>query len=1201
MASDGTLKFDTLIDSSGFQKGIDTIGSIASKGLKATGAILTGAATAIGTIGAAAIKVGSDFESAMSKVEAISGATGDDLTALTEKAKQMGATTKFSATESANAMEYMAMAGWKTEDMLNGIEGIMNLAAASGEDLATTSDIVTDALTAFGLSAKDSTHFADVLAAASSNANTNVGMMGETFKYVAPVAGALGFSAEDTAVAIGLMANSGIKASQAGTSLRAIMSRMAKPTDEVQAAMDALGVSITNSDGSMKSLSAIMGDLRTGFAGLSEAEKAQMAASLGGQEAMSGLLAIVNASDADFDKLSESIYSCDGAAADMAETMNDNLQGQLTILKSGLEGLGISLYENMQEPLKEVAKDAQGMVQELQTAFDEGGLEGMVSAVGNVLAEIVQKVAEFAPTLIESATGLVTSFCTGLTSANGITEAGAGLITSLVTALFECSGQIWSTAITLVGQLASGIAAGAPQMVQSASDCITTIINTFIAYLPTVIDAGVQIIQAIITGIANMLPTLMTQAVTLITTIATKIVENIPTLIDCAIQIVQALIDGLIQSMPLLLEGAVQLFQAIVDAIPVIIEKLLAALPGIITSIVDFLVTSLPQIVDAAVQMLNGIIEAIPTIIQAIVDNLPQIITALVDGLVNALPQILQAAITLLMAIIEAIPDIVVAIAENLPQIITAIATGLGDAIPKIFTAAKDLLWQIVTAIPDIVVGIGEAVPDIIAGIVNGLKNGISSVFDAAKELCKGLLNGIKEFFGIHSPSTVMEDQGDYLVQGMINGLSSLPDKAREALSNTTQAILEWGQNILQSATDTATQAVTAVITAFSEMPGKLWTWLTDVITKAIQWGINLKTTFDTWVQNTITSVVTFFSQLPGKIWTWLVETVNKAIQWGINLKNTADTYVQNTINSVVNFFSQLPGKIWTWLVSVITKVTQWGANLLSTATTAATNAINSVVNWFSQLPGKVWTWLVNVVTKVTQWAANLLSAASSAAQNAINKVVEWFQQLPGKVWTWLTNTITKVTQFATNLAAKASSAAQGFVTNIVNGLKGLPDKMAEIGSNIVSGIWNGISAGWTWLTDKVKNLASSLFEAAKDALDINSPSRKFADEVGRWIPPGIGVGIDETMPDLQDQVGDEMDALAQKMQAAVDVETGDVTVRTKAKAQHEAETEYPKGGDTYIDQHMEQENNYHVPVATPSEVSKANREAARKLLGGVK
>ena len=753
MAYDGTLKFDTSIDSSGFQNGINKIGSVAGSALKATTSIIAGAGTAIVGIGTAATKVGMDFEAAMSNVAAISGATGQDLTDLTNKAKEMGSKTKFSATESAEAFSYMAMAGWKTGDMLNGIEGIMNLAAASGEDLATTSDIVTDALTAFGLKAEDSSHFADVLAAASSNANTNVGLMGETFKYVAPVAGALGFSAEDTATAIGLMANAGIKGSQAGTSLRSIMSRMAKPTKEVQGAMDKLGVSLTKSDGSMKSLNDIMGDLRNGFDGLSESEKAEMAAALGGQEAMSGLLAIVNASDEDYEKLQEAINGATdemtgySAAAEMAETMNDNLQGQITILKSGLEGLGISLYEGMEAPMKDIVKEAQGMVEQLQLAFNEDGLSGMVNAMGSILAQIVQKVAEAAPKLIDAAIDLVGSFCDGLKSQTGIPEAGASLITSLVTALFNCAEDIWTTAIVLVGKLAGGIASGAPQMVQAASDCILSIVECIVEWAPDMIDAGVQIVEALITGIANMIPTLMGQAVTLITTIASKLVENLPSIIDCAIQIVEALITGLTSSVPELLEGAVQLFQAIVDAIPVIIEKLLQALPSIITSIIEFLVASLPQITTAAVEMLNGLVEAIPTIVQSITENLPQIITAIVTGLVSALPQILEAAITLLMAIIQAIPQIVVSLAENLPQIIAAIANGLIAAIPQVFQAAVELLGQIIKAFPQIVAGVASAVPDIIAGIVEGLINGIAAVVNAVIELGKGIL----EAFGGNS------------------------------------------------------------------------------------------------------------------------------------------------------------------------------------------------------------------------------------------------------------------------------------------------------------------------------------------------------------------------------------------------------------------------------------------------------------------
>ena len=255
---------------------------------------------AVTGLGTAAVKTAADFDSEMSKVSAISGATGDDFDQLRAKAREMGAKTKFSASEVASAMEYMAMAGWKTSDMLNGIEGIMNLAAASGEDLATTSDIVTDALTAltaFGLSAADSGHFADILAAASSNANTNVSMMGETFKYCAPIAGALGFSAEDTAEAIGLMANSGIKASQAGTSLRSIMNNLAGEVTFVGENIGEVTIATSNADGSMRSLNDILADCRVAFSGLTESEKAFNAEALVGKNAMSGFLALMNSSE----------------------------------------------------------------------------------------------------------------------------------------------------------------------------------------------------------------------------------------------------------------------------------------------------------------------------------------------------------------------------------------------------------------------------------------------------------------------------------------------------------------------------------------------------------------------------------------------------------------------------------------------------------------------------------------------------------------------------------------------------------------------------------------------------------------------------------------------------------------------------------------------------------------------------------------
>ena len=367
-------------------------------GAKALGNLAKWAGTALAgsmaALGGYSIKVGSDFEAAMSKVQAISGASGDALNALTAKAKEMGATTQFSASEAAEAMSYMAMAGWKDSDMLSGIKGIMDLAAASGESLATTSDIVTDALTAFGLQAKDSTKFANVLAAASSNANTNVSLMGDTFKYVAPLAGSLKYSVEDVALAVGLMANAGIKGEQAGTALRSTFTRLVDPPKEAAVAMEALGINVKNADGSVKPLMQTMQELRKAFNGLSDSQKAEYASSLAGKEAMSGFLALVNASDADFNKLSKAVNNADGSAANMAKTMQNNLQGQFKQFQSVTEGIGISIYDKFKKPLTDAFSGVNGALGDLNKSITGGELSSSFDKLGEALGTVVKGLAD---------------------------------------------------------------------------------------------------------------------------------------------------------------------------------------------------------------------------------------------------------------------------------------------------------------------------------------------------------------------------------------------------------------------------------------------------------------------------------------------------------------------------------------------------------------------------------------------------------------------------------------------------------------------------------------------------------------------------------------------------------------------------------------------------------------------------------------
>lgn len=374
-------------------------------------------------------QVGSSFEASMSQVAAVSGASAGELEQLTAEAKRLGSTTKFTASETAQAFNYMAMAGWKTQEMLDGIDGVLGLAAASGTDLATTSDIVTDALTAFNLKAKDCAHFVDILAAASSNANTNVSMMGETFKYCAPVAGALGFSAEDVAVGVGLMANSGIKATQAGTAMRTVMTALAKDVKITGEAIGEVTVRTSNADGSMREFSDILTDLRGVFSQLTKSEKSIAAESIAGKNAMSGFLALMNAGEADVQKLTSAIANCDGAASSMAETMQDNVQGAITKFNSALEGVGIAVYDKFKDGLTDAVNIFTEAMSELTGDIENGGLddslESLADSFRSAAIEIAGVVKDELPGFVKGLTNVINFV---ITFRKEITSAVAGFV-----------------------------------------------------------------------------------------------------------------------------------------------------------------------------------------------------------------------------------------------------------------------------------------------------------------------------------------------------------------------------------------------------------------------------------------------------------------------------------------------------------------------------------------------------------------------------------------------------------------------------------------------------------------------------------------------------------------------------------------------------------------------------------------------------
>lgn len=672
-----------------FEKAGDSITN-AGKQISVASAAVTG-------LGVAAVKTAADFDSAMANVAAISGATGDDLQALRDKAREMGEKTKFSASEAADAMSYMAMAGWKTGDMLSGIEGIMNLAAASGEDLATTSDIVTDALTAFGLTAEDSAHFADILAAASSNANTNVSMMGETFKYCAPVAGALGYSAEDVAEAIGLMGNAGIKSTQAGTALRTMMTKL---QGELKLSGEALGevtIQTANADGSMRELSDILADCRTAFSKMSESEAAAAAETLVGKNAMSGFLALMNSAPGDIDKLRNAIENCDGSAEDMAAIMQDNLNGQLTILKSQLEELAISFGEMLMPVIRKVVTAVQGFVDKLNN-MDEAQRKTIIT-IGLVIAAL-------GPFLVILGTVISTmgkSMKAYASAAKGIkklmvaVKSGTGIFGKLGTAL----GGISAPVLAIVAVIAVLVAA------------FTHLWKTNDGFRENIIATWTQIKETVSNfcqGIVDRLNSLGFE-------------------FSSITEVLKAVWDGFCNLLGPVFEGA---FRFISDTLSTVLD--------VILNTVDFFIAVFSGDWEGAWEAVKNIFSSIWNGLVSWFTNILETIKGVLDV---ALGWIGSSWEQVWSGVKNFFTNIWNSIKSFISNTINAISTTISNVINGIKTTVSNVFNSIKTTISNIFNGI----KDTATTVWNAIKNAITTPIDNAKEKVKAAIDAIKGFF----------------------------------------------------------------------------------------------------------------------------------------------------------------------------------------------------------------------------------------------------------------------------------------------------------------------------------------------------------------------------------------------------------------------------------------------------------------------
>ena len=686
---------------------------------------VTAGVTALGT---AAVKTASDFDSAMSKVAAVSGATGDDLQALRDKAREMGSKTKFSASEAAEAMNYMAMAGWKTNDMLSGIDGIMNLAAASGEDLATTSDIVTDALTAFGLTAADSGHFADVLAAASSNANTNVSMLGESFKYCAPIAGALGFSCEDTAEALGLMANAGIKSTQSGTSMRSIMTALSGDVKFCSAAFGEMEIATSNSDGSMRSLSDILADCRVAFDQMSESEKASAAETLVGKNAMSGFLALMNAAPADIDKLSGAIANCDGTSLQMAETMQDNLAGQLTILKSQLEELAISFGEILMPVIRDIITKIQGFVDKLnaldpatkQTIIKIGlmaaALGPLLIVVGKTLSSIGSMMTFISkiPTMIA---GAKTAFST-LGAAIGGISAPVVAVIAIIATLVAAFVHLWNTNEDFKNSILS-----IWEQIKSTFERLTSGIVDRINALGFDFESFGEMLKAMWNGLCSVLAPVFEGVFQHISDIFTFMTDTILSVLDVFI----GLFSG---NWEQCWNGIKGIFTGIWDFVVNQFSNILNTLRGVADVFLGWFGTSWNEVWTSIKDFSVGIWDSICSAFQAVADFFTNIWNAISAFFTTIVTAIYTTAVTIFTSVYD---------------FFAGILTSIHDFFDNIFNAIWTVISTVCTAIYDTISSIWNAIYSFISPLLEAFKYLFETIFQAIHIIISNVMDWISE------------------------------------------------------------------------------------------------------------------------------------------------------------------------------------------------------------------------------------------------------------------------------------------------------------------------------------------------------------------------------------------------------------------------------------------------------------------------
>ena len=763
-------------DDTDFKSKVNGLGKTAESGVSKLGNVVKTAAVGIGgamvAIGGYAIKVGSDFESAMSNVAAISGATGDDLQMLKDTAQEMGATTQFSATEAANALSYMALAGWDANQSASALPGVLNLAAASGMELASASDMVTDYMSAFGMSCEQSGYFADMLAYAQSNANTTAELLGESYKNCAANMAAAGQDVETTTSLLAMMANQGLKGSEAGTALAAVMRDLTAKMSDGAIKIGDTSVAVQDANGNYRDLTDILQDVESATNGMGDAEKAAALSSTFTADSIKGLNLILNAGVSNAADFENQLRNSGGTAENMANVMNDNLAGAMKSLQSRAEAFGIAIYESFSVQLKDAVNAAADALGSLTDAFETGGIEGAFNQLGILAQQGIQTIIAQAPAMTQAATQMISNF-------------------------------------------ASGLAEGVPNVLAQALPLILQFTESLRENAGTLIDAGLNLILQLAQGIANSLPLLIEYIPQIVTNIAGIINDNAPKILATGVQILATLTLGIIQALPVLIASLPNIILAIVNVFSAFNWISLGQLivKGVKAG-VSLLGTALKSAGTAAANAFRSINWA--SVGQAAINFIKSAISGAAglvsSGLRSVGTQAMNAFRSINWASVER------AAINFIKSAITGAASLVASALRAAATAGMNAFKS---------VNWGSVGKHIISGIVNGIKGAASALFNALAGLAKNALNAAKNALGIKSPSRRFRDMvGKFIPLGIAAGVDKYSNTAANAVSNMSSKLTDAASvsalnNKLKAAVSAQSLNMTAQLSGKSDKPSE--------------------------------------------------------------------------------------------------------------------------------------------------------------------------------------------------------------------------------------------------------------------------------------------------------------------------------------------------------------------------------------------